>query len=150
MQQNQVDPIESPIRKALYSAEASVAFRNIFAVLLWHLDLIPDAMALASHLKFHPEQSRPTAPSSQVSELESFSKLRRIEPTVQLGTKVAFLNHGLESAVAYGSVIALKLPAVGRETVRVGMRLEAKDRQNPHMICESFHVLECFIHWLFF
>ena len=104
-------------------------------MVLWHLDLVNDAIAFASHLKFHPELSRPLAASNQLTQLEAFAKLRPVEASVRIGDKVAYLSPSSGIEILFGTVVGLKQAPLLLGEIREGMRLEAKDRLNPHMIC---------------
>ena len=123
---------------ALYTAETSAAFRAAFASVAWHCDVVEDCINLASFLRFSPNLPRPQGGKSQAeSALSAFAALPPADDALAVGASVLFLAPGdSEQPIIQGKIVELKRPAApGHPALGVGMRLEAKDRLNPGMIC---------------
>ena len=123
---------------ALYTAEMSVAFRAAFASIAWHCDVVDDCINLASYLRFNPDLPRPQCGKPHAdSSLAAFAALPLADDALLAGASVLFLSPGdSEQPIAQGKVVEVKRHVSDRQgALSVGMRLEAKDRLNPGMIC---------------
>ena len=130
----------SNLRKASYSSELTPALRSMFAVSLWHCGVVQDAMAVGTHLKFDKNLARPTVSAEVDAPLTAFT-----QPPPHIGdirqrdnVYVCDLSRGSQR-ILMGTVVDVKedfeVMASHRE-LRIGQRLEAKDRLNPRMICK--------------
>ena len=99
-------------------------------------------MALATHLKFHPNTVRlmpgEVSVSTATEYLVAANKPAPALAVLAVGTPVVVLHNG---ALVSGRIKAVQAAAAAAAAapapaLRAGMRLEAKDRKNPNMICQ--------------
>jgi hypothetical protein len=133
----------STIQLADVTYRMAKAIRHVFAAFMWHSDIINDAMAVATHLKFEPDLLRPEVSSESArrskAALEAFSGPAPPLDALGQGTKILVQLDDKSKGVKAATIEKVTLVEPGEAdapTLAVGQRLEAKDRQNPHMICK--------------
>ena len=112
----------------------------MFAVSLWHCGVVQDAMAVGAHLKFDKNLARPVVNAEVDAPLTAFT-----QPPPQFQdvrqrdcVYVCDLSRGSQR-ILMGTVVDVKENSeimASHRDLRVGQRLEAKDRLNPRMICK--------------
>jgi hypothetical protein len=138
---------EVAIKKALYTSQMTTVFRALFAALLWHCDIVDDAMSLAAYLKFNSSVARPTKNESHDDEhaaLLSFTSAPPQFAEIKPGSPVLVMTMVDEvRKFVRGTVVEkvkhLEQPVDETFSVKVGMRFEARDRLNPGLICLSIY-----------
>jgi hypothetical protein len=102
-----------------------------------------DAIGLAAYLRLHPEVKRPQVPEMPAISSDAislFTDAPSILDELPVGTEVVFLsNTGSDATLKQGKVVSVQRVQGNEDSSHpqlvVGMRLEAKDRLNPSMIC---------------
>ena len=124
--------------RAECSPSMARCMRSVFAAHMWHTGVLHDAMALSAYLKFHPDLPRPKVKGDEKASLAltAFKEPPPLLDALAVGTRV--LAMAPQATMILRGVVARVKPAEkpGRDEVMEGQRLEAKDRKNPHLVCE--------------
>jgi len=131
-------PLSPTVRLAHYSGYVARSVRAAYASHLWHTGCTHDAMATAAHLRFQPDCPRPEVHTEapHADTLSVFGSPPPRPDDVKAGMTVLVLAE--PTVPVRAAVVSAPAPVVqpNKElVVEVGMRLEAKDRKNPSMIC---------------
>jgi hypothetical protein len=121
----------------IVSDETMQTIRAAFAACVWHCGALHDAITLAGALKFQ----QITRPGHFVSAFEELMS-SFMQPSVELealgsGTSVVarYLDPTTNTEVFSRGEVEYIERAVVASPVKIGMRLEAKDRKNPGLVC---------------
>ena len=147
------EPLDKPslVKRADVTYLMARAVRHVFAAFMWHSDIINDAMAVATHLKFEPDLPRPEVSSE--SERQSQAALEAFggpaPPLDALGRGTRILVKMDNKSKGFKAATVEKVTVVpddtDQPTLAVGQRLEAKDRSNPRMICKLLPLMLLFM-----
>ncbi|EGD72098.1 hypothetical protein PTSG_11546 [Salpingoeca rosetta] len=134
--------LERTCRQASYTFPVARLVRTIYAVFLWHANFMPDAVLLATHLKFQPDMLRPRTEEKQRQETQRLRKAFSHPPppveSIEHGATVYFTNSDSSMPIkAKVKKVQVQHIIINDLKVEVGMRLEAKDRLNPNMIAPA-------------
>ena len=131
---------EPGLPSAQYSSAVAKAVRAVFAAYMWHMGIMTDAIALATHLKFNPKYARPEVATkdSTSAAVQAFAEPPPPLSNLAEGSPVLVMLKG--SPLAVPATVKQVMVARRAEVVELeeGMRLEAKDRKNPGLVCELF------------